>query len=55
MFMLLLAAGGLALVLARRWLGGTSQLPFAPAIAMAAWATVLHSEAYWQCIRSLMA
>lgn len=55
LFMLLLAVGGLTLVLARRWLGGTQQLPFAPALAMAAWATVLHSEAYWQCIRSLMA
>ena len=67
MFMLLLAAGGLTLVLARRWLAQgaenstqrptqlSTQLPFAPAIAMAAWATVLHSEAYWQCIRSLMA
>lgn len=59
LFMLLLAVGGLALVLARRWLTqgaeNPTQLPFAPAIAMAAWATVLHSEAYWQCIRSLMA
>jgi prepilin signal peptidase PulO-like enzyme (type II secretory pathway) len=59
LFMLLLAVGGLTLVLARRWFAHSSenptQLPFAPALAMAAWATVLHSEAYWQCIRSLTA